>query len=210
MLDQTAQGADFTRLVGKVHGQVGVVPITQHAQANKVCLLQGNLLACVFAAQRAHLLGRQVLAVGSLDLVLDRQAVTIPARNVGCIKTRQGLGADNHVLDDLVQRMTDVNHAVGVGRAVVQDELRAPLADLANPLIQPVQTLEGLGFAVRQPGLHWEVRGGQVQCRFVVGHVVSGSRKIHRPHWALAAAKSALIAACNASSESKRCSSRSF
>ena len=138
LLDHAAQRANLARLVGIVHGQVGIVPVTQHAQTNEVGLLQRNLLAGIFAAQRAHLIGRQVLAVGRFHLVLDRQTVTVPTRHVGRIEARQGLGTDDHVLDDLVECMTDMNNAVGVRGAIVQDKLRTPLADFPNPLVQAV------------------------------------------------------------------------
>src|SRR5690606_40899703 len=52
------------------------------------------------------------------------QAMAIPARHVGGVEAGQGARADDHVLDDLVNRVADVDAAVGVGRAVVQDELR--------------------------------------------------------------------------------------
>jgi hypothetical protein len=68
-----------------------------------------------------------VLAVGLLDLVLDRQAVAVPARHIGRVETGQRLGADDDVLEDLVHRVADVDVAVGVGRAVVQHEARAAL-----------------------------------------------------------------------------------
>ncbi len=56
------------------------------------------------------------------DLVLDRQAVAVPARHVGRVEAGQRLRADDDVLEDLVDRVADVDVAVGVGRAVVQDE----------------------------------------------------------------------------------------
>ena len=60
--------------------------------------------------------------------VLDRQAVAVPAGHVGRVEARHRLGLDHDVLQDLVDRVADVDVAVGVGRAVVQDELRAALA----------------------------------------------------------------------------------
>ncbi|MNZ88374.1 hypothetical protein D3C78_1072640 [compost metagenome] len=90
--------------------------------------------------------------------MLDRQAVAVPARDVRGVETGQGLGADNHVLENLVQRMTDVNLAVGIGRAVVQHELRTILANFAQLLVQAnaVPALQNLRFALWQAGLHRE------------------------------------------------------
>ncbi|MNN49395.1 hypothetical protein D3C81_1639190 [compost metagenome] len=96
--------------------------------------------------------------MGHFDFVLDRQTVAVPARNIRRIETRQGLRADDHVLENLVQRMTDVNRAVGVRRAVVQYELRTILANLAQLSVQAnaVPALQNLRFALGQAGLHWE------------------------------------------------------
>jgi hypothetical protein len=61
-----------------------------------------------------------------LDLVLDRQAVAVPARHVGRVEAGQRLGTDDDVLEDLVHRVADVDVAIGVRRAVVQHEARPP------------------------------------------------------------------------------------
>ncbi|MND95901.1 hypothetical protein D3C80_881680 [compost metagenome] len=158
LLDHLGQGADFTGLVGEVHGLVRVVPVTQHTQADELGLLPFDLLGGIGAAQLAGLIGAQVLAVSHFNLVLDRQTVAVPARYVRGIETGQGLGTDNHVLENLVQRMTDVNLAVGIGRAVVQHELRTILANFAQLLVQAnaVPALQNLRFALRQAGLHRE------------------------------------------------------
>lgn len=85
--------------------------------------------------------------MGGLDLVLDGQAVAIPARDIGRVVARQGLGADNDVLENLVDRVTDVNAAVGVRRAIVQDELRTVAANGPQLLVQTdvVPELQGFG-----------------------------------------------------------------
>ena len=91
------------------------------------------------AALGAELLDRHLvlvellLAILLLDLPLDRQAVAVPAGHVGRVLAEQGLGADDHVLERVVERMADVDVAVGVGRAVVEDELLAARARLRGP-----------------------------------------------------------------------------
>ncbi|MNN31917.1 hypothetical protein D3C81_1456230 [compost metagenome] len=172
MLDHLGQGADLTGLVGEVHGLVRVAPVAEHAEADEVGLLALDLLGGIAAAQFAGLVRRQILAVGDLDLVLDRQAVAVPARHVGGVVAGEGLGADDDVLENLVDRVADVDVAVGVGRAVVEDELRPLGAELAQLAVQidAVPVLEHFRLALRQPGLHRECRVRQVQGRFVVGH----------------------------------------
>ncbi|MCY1188438.1 hypothetical protein D9M73_295480 [compost metagenome] len=73
--------------------------------------------------------------------------------------------------------MTDVDAAVGVRRAIVQDELRATFADLPQLAVQidAVPALQQFRLALGQTGLHRECRLGQVQGRFVIGHFSPGS-----------------------------------
>src|SRR5471032_726289 len=157
-LDHFSQRTDFPGFVGEVHGQVRVVPIAQHTQADELGFLAFNLLGGVGTAQLTGTVRSQVLAVGHFNLVLDRQAVAVPARDIRRVETRKGFRANDHVLENLVQRMTDVNSAVGIRRAVVQDELRTILANLAQLLVQAnaVPALQNLRLALGQAGLHWE------------------------------------------------------
>jgi hypothetical protein len=98
--------------------------------------------------------------------------MAIPPGYVRRVETSQGLGANDEILDDLVDRMTDMNAAVGIGRAVVQDELRATFADLPQLPVQvnAVPALQGLRLALWQTGLHRKCRGRQIEGRFVIGH----------------------------------------
>ena len=171
-LNHLRQRADFTGLVGEVHGLVGVVPVTQNAETNEVGLLPFDLLGGIGAAAFAGQLGGLVFAKGGLDLVFDGQPMAVPARHVRSIEASQRLGADDHVLDDLVHRMTDMDVAVGVRRAIVQDEFGAALADLPQLPIQvdAVPALQNLRLALGQTGLHRKCRGRQIEGRFVIGH----------------------------------------
>src|SRR5471032_91288 len=157
-LDDFGQGTDFPGLVLEVHGLVRVVPLAQHAQADEFGLLPFDLLGGVGTAQFTGFIRVQVFAVGHFDFVFDRQAVAVPTRNIRRVETRQGFRAQDHVLENFVQRMTDVNRAVGIRRAVVQDEFRTILANFAQLSVQAntVPALQDLRFALWQAGLHWE------------------------------------------------------
>jgi len=157
-LDDFGQGTDFAGFVFEVHGFVRVGKVTQHTQTDELGLLALDLLGGVGTAQLAGLVRRQVFTVSHFNLVLDRQTVAIPARHIRRVKTRQGLGADDHVFQDLVQRMTDMDSAVGIRRTVVKYELRTILANLAQLPVQAnaVPALQNLRFALWQAGLHWE------------------------------------------------------
>ena len=59
------------------------------------------------------------LALGAvillLDLPFDRQAMAVPARHVIRIEAEHLLASRHHVFEDLVERMPDMDVAVGVG-----------------------------------------------------------------------------------------------
>ena len=54
--------------------------------------------------------------------MLDGKPVAIPARNIQGIKTFHRLILDDHILEDLVERMPYMNMPVGIGRPVVKDK----------------------------------------------------------------------------------------
>ena len=113
------------------------------------------------------------LAIVLFDLPFDRQTVAIPPRHVVRVFAHHLLRAIDDVLQDFVERGTDMEMAVGVRRAIVQDELLAAAALLAQPLVELHlgPALEELGLALGQAGTHREVRLGQKDGRFIVlGH----------------------------------------
>ena len=96
------------------------------------------------------------LAQFLLYLVLDRQAVAVPAGHVGRVLAVQGARLDDHVLENLVDRVADMDITVGVGRAVMQYVTRAADAGVADLLVEilllPVP--QALGFALREVAAH--------------------------------------------------------
>jgi hypothetical protein len=131
-LHHALERADFGRLVDEVHGFVRVLPLPEHAQALEVGHLQRDLLGGKGAALGLHLVTRQVAAVELFDRVFDRQAVTVPAGDVLRVQALELARLDDHVLEDFVDRVADVDLAVGVGRAVVQHELGRTEARIAQ------------------------------------------------------------------------------
>ncbi len=113
---------------GKIHGGVAVLPFAQHAKALELVALRIDPLGRIFAAGLAEFGGRDLVLLAALgaelflDFPFDRQAVAIPARNVVDVVAHQKLRADDEVLEDLVERVPDMDIAVGVGRTVVQNE----------------------------------------------------------------------------------------
>nr|GEU28492.1 hypothetical protein [Tanacetum cinerariifolium] len=132
---QLAERAQFVGLVRVVHGQIRILPLAQHAQADKVLALAVDLLERVGAGLGQHFGRRQVFAVQFFDLDFDRHAVAIPARHVGRVEAGQRARLDHHVLEDLVDRVAQVDVAVGVRRTVMQDEFRTAGGGLAHALV---------------------------------------------------------------------------
>jgi hypothetical protein len=161
-----------------------MIPVAQHAQANEVGLLPFDLRCRVFAAQRAELRRIDMLAVGLFHLQFDRQAVAVPARHIGCVKSRQRLGLDDDVLEDLVDRMADVDVAVGVGRAVVQDELGAAGGGGANGFVAFLRlpAFDPAGLALGEIAAHRKRSVGQVERVLVIRHGVASGRVLRCPH----------------------------
>ena len=179
-----AQCAHDVGLEPEVHGQVGIIPLAQHAEADEVGLLPFDLGRRIFPAQLAEFGGRNLLAVLLFHLQLDRQPVAVPARHVGRIEAGQGLALDDDVLEHLVDRMADMDVTVGIGRTIVQDELGPSGADLAYllvelaflPLFQPAR------FALGEVAAHRKGSVGQVQGVFVISHFFHQRISSRLPH----------------------------
>ena len=177
-----AERADDVRLGVVVHGQVGVIPVAEHAQPLKVAglafhLLGGELPALLAEGGGVHLVAG--LAHLLLHLQLDGQPVAVPARHVGGIVAVQGARLDDDVLEDLVHRVADMNVAVGVRGAIVKDELGTSGGRFANPAVQIalLPLVQTLGFALGQTGLHREVGVGKIKRRLVIRHSPSSWSK---------------------------------
>ena len=176
------QFARDLRLGGKVHGGVGVRPIADHAQPLEFLALHiepVGRVGATFPAKGDHRRAVGKLRLGLalravvvfLDFPFDRQAVAIPARHVIGILAQHPLRARNEILEDLVQRMADVNGAVGVGRAIVQDKFRAALAGRAHLFVQAdvVPAREDLRLLLRQAGAHGKIGLWQIQRGRIIG-----------------------------------------
>src|SRR5690606_36038141 len=90
-----------------------------------------------------------------------------------------GLRAHDDVLQDLVDRVPQVDGAVGVGRAVVEHEARTAGGAFAQACVQPLglPARERVRFAPRQVAAHREIRLREqdrgLVALAVVGHAVA-------------------------------------
>ena len=173
--------ADFTNDRGHIaltHRRVWVRPISEDFQSLELSALKVDVLLGVSPTHVAQFRDRHRTLVSLLlrelllDAELDRQPMTVPARNIGGLKSDHVLVLDDDVLQDLVERVPNVNITVGIGRSVVQEELAllrgAVLLDHAfvHTIRDPLLHL--LGLALGQLPSHREVRNGEIQRRFVV------------------------------------------
>ena len=91
--------------------------------------------------------------------------MAVPARHVVGIEAEHLLALGHHVLEDLVQRVADMDVAVGVGRAVMQHEFRPAGAAFAQLSVEAdlVPAFEDFRLALRQARAHREFRLRQEQ-----------------------------------------------
>src|SRR5713226_8649043 len=177
--DEASELARDDRLVVGRHRDVGVLPVAEHAEAHELVPLDVDEAQRVLAAFTSLLDGVHGLAhVGRgrveaellVHLVLDRQPVTVPAGDVDRVEAEHRARLHDEVLEDLVEHGAQVDVAVGVGRAVVEDPERPVGGGLAQALVDPelLPPLEHLRLGLLQVGLHREGRFRQVQRGLVV------------------------------------------
>ena len=119
--------SDDRGLIARRHREVGMCPVPGDAQPLEVVALRADEPFGVLAARAAEVRQGAGLAAAAevlFDVELDRQPVAVPSGHVRRVEPRHRAGLDDEVLQDLVQRVADVNVAVGVRRTIVQHVLR--------------------------------------------------------------------------------------
>ena len=94
--------------------------------------------------------------------------MTIPTWNVTCIFAHHLLGTHNHVFQNLVQCVPNVQMPIRIWRAIMQDK-RLAARFFAQALINANfgPTRQPFWLAFRQARTHWEIGYRQVDCLFV-------------------------------------------
>ena len=224
--DDFTQRADDVGFGFEVHGQVWVRPVAEHAQTDKVFTLSVNLGGGVFAALGAELGGGEFLArlaVLLLHFQLDRQTVTVPARYVRGVIARQPFGLNDNVFQNLVNRVTNMNAAIRIRRAIMQNEGFFAFFGCTNDAVQVIigPTRQHSRFTLGEIAAHREPCFRQIQGRFIVTHQILGSVFRFDKHrqgyaWPVSPKKSRAVnssrAICvfSSSSDANRCSLRIF
>ena len=166
--------ADFIGFVTEVHGLVRIVPFAKHAEPHEVLLLPLDLLFRVSARLAQYFIGRQAFAMQLFDLDFNRHAVAIPARHIRRIKAVELARLDDHVFQDLVDGMADVDVGVRIRRSVMQDEFWPAFGRLADLVVDflVLPFLDPFRLALGQVAAHRERGFSQVDRIFIlrVGH----------------------------------------
>ena len=135
LLNNSSECAHYIRFKCEVHGEIGVLPVSQHPHAHEIGFLRVDLFMRVIAAVLSERCGGYLVAWFAhlfFNIELNRQSVAIPARHIRRIKARQGFRFDNNVFQNFVNRMPYMELTVSVGRAVMQDESRFIFARLTD------------------------------------------------------------------------------
>ena len=93
-VDDVTQSTDDVGFEFEVHGQIRVIPVTQHHQTFEVFALTVDLTGGVFTTVSAEFAGGNLvthLAHFGFDFEFDRQTVAVPARNIRRVFAAHGL-----------------------------------------------------------------------------------------------------------------------
>ena len=151
-----------------------MLPITNAAQTAELLPLtveeiQGEVPALVAEFGHGHGVALDALL---LNGGLDGHTMSIPAGNIRSIAASHVLVADDHILEDLVHGGANVNVAVGIGRAVMENERSLILVPFHHLTVQilAVHLFQHTRFPLCQLGTHGEVGLGQIDGLVVISH----------------------------------------
>ncbi len=184
LLHERSEGLQHRGLVLRVHREIGTLPVAPDPEAAELLALDADEVAGGLGGARPQLHGVDLMAVevkAADGGDLGRQAVVVPAGHERAVEAPHGLVLDDHVLQDLVERLAEVDVAVREGRAVVQDVLGAALSVVLNGPIEVDLLPEPLeaGLHLAEVGPHGEIGFREVQGLPVVagcGHHATSSR----------------------------------
>ncbi len=168
-----AEHLDLTGLELGQERDIGIFPLADDAQALELLGHAADILGGKFPALITELGGGHLVALDVLileDGSLDGQAVGVPAGDVGGLEARHVLVLDDDVLENFVHGGADVDVAVGIRGAVVEDE-----PGLARVLVHQLVVghsgpfgVEHLRLTLGQARPHGEAGFGQVDGLIVI------------------------------------------
>ena len=167
LLGHLAEDLDLPGLKLGLQGDIGVFPLTQNPQPlelgrHLLDVAQRKLLALVPELGGGHFLPlhRLILQYSGLD----GQAVGVPAGDIGGLNAGHVPGFDDDILQNLVHGGADMDIAVGIGGAVMEDEGGLTLIAGHHLLIEIlfVHGLQHIRLPLGQCGPHGKVGLGKV------------------------------------------------
>ena len=173
VLVHLAKHLDLSCLEGGSHGEIGMLPVAEHAQALELCHLNVHEVLSELMATATELGHRQLLSVhlGLLDNSrLDGHTVVVPAGHIGGIVAAHCLGLDDKVLEYLVHRCSHVDISVGKGRSVMENERGLALVSREELLVYFVffRCLLHFGLSLGQIRSHRKLGLGKVKRRGII------------------------------------------
>src|SRR5882724_511519 len=148
-------------LVFMAHREIGIVPLTENAEALEIFLVLLDVARGELPAEFAKLSRRNFSFPAKLFFYLrfDGQAVAVPPGYVRRVMPCHAPGPDNQIFENFVEAGAEVDFPGGVGRAVMQDKERLAFASFEDALVDvfAVPGFELLGLILGQAGLHGEL-----------------------------------------------------
>jgi hypothetical protein len=174
-LHEPPERAGNRGLVPEIHRQVQVRPVAEHTQPLELDAHHVDVAGRIVPAGAPEVGDGHVALLRTqlaIHFELDRQPVAVVPQDVRRIEAHHRPRFDDDVLEDFVHGRAEMDPPVGVGRTVVQHELRAAGALLANTLVEPhlLPAGERLRLGRLKVRLHGEVCVRQVQRVFPLGH----------------------------------------
>ena len=150
-----------------------MIPFPEDTEALELLPLNVHIFFRIFPAETAFIrLGQVIFLLTQflVDLMLDGQAVTVPAGHINAVEARHILGLDHHILDNLVECRPQMDVAVGIGGTIMQDIDFPSFRNIADLLINVyfLPHFQHLRFFFREIGSHGKVGFRKIQTVFVV------------------------------------------
>src|SRR3972149_7981218 len=104
--------------------QIRRIPVSRHTEAFELLTLYIHIFFRILTAQLSYVMPAHPLFLRSklfINLMFYRKPMAVPTGCVRGIKPLHSLRPYNDIFEDLIQRMTDVDIAIGIWRAVVEN-----------------------------------------------------------------------------------------
>ena len=173
LLGHLAENLNLSSLVVVGQGQIRAIPVANNAQTLELRALRVYVVMCKLLTLGTELSNRNLAAIHAISLdglTLDRQTVSIPARDIRRLIPHHIARTDDEILENLVQGVAHVQIAVCIRRAVVQDEEWLALVLLHQFMIELclLPVLKKTRLALGKTRTHRKICLRQIDCVIVI------------------------------------------